>query len=253
MRVAIIGMGFIGKAQARMLAGHDLVTWDIADGTPYPYDAVHSCHFAVICAGTPALPGGSADLSGVMAAVAAVPGIVPVLIRSTVLPGTTDALAAGRPGLTAHAPEFMYEREGTVWSETTDVPFLILGGTPGAREFFAPMLAEVFPGKVYECSALEAELVKYTGNLYWAARVTFVNEMSRICETFGADWEEVRQGWLMHPWVSPQYTGMAGFGPGFGGRCWPKDLSALIAASTEAGYEPRFLEAVQEANARFRA
>ena len=76
--------------------------------------------------------------------------------------------------------------------------------------------------------------------------------MAGIAKAFGVEWESVRQGWLMDPRITPEYTGMAGFPPGFGGRCWPKDLAALIAAAEDAGYDPEFLTAVQEANGRFR-
>jgi UDP-glucose 6-dehydrogenase len=74
-----------------------------------------------------------------------------------------------------------------------------------------------------------------------------------VCEAFGADYENVRAAWLSDPRMTAVYTQRAGYPPGFDGRCWPKDLSALIAASTDAGYQPRFLEAVEAANERFRA
>src|SRR5262249_23046760 len=94
-------------------------------------------------------------------------------------------------------------------------------------------------------------LAKYTANLYWATRVTFVNEMAAIASTFGEDWEEVRAAWLMDSRIDPAYTAMEGFPPGFGGRCWPKDLAALIAASGDAGYFPGFLAAVEDENHNF--
>jgi UDPglucose 6-dehydrogenase len=252
MRAAVIGLGVVGRAQARMLAGHDLVGYDIASGGAYPRDLVGACDFAVVAVGTPQARDGSADLSGVRGALAALPGHLPVLLRSTVPPGTTARFQAGRRGPVCHAPEFMHERQGGAWAETTDVPFLILGGTPQAREFFRPVLAGFFP-KIHECDALTAEIVKYVINLHLAARVTFINEMDAICRAFGADWENVRQAWLMDPRITPEYTGgIAEYGPGFGGRCWPKDLSALIAAAKDAGYVPGFLESVREANERFR-
>jgi UDPglucose 6-dehydrogenase len=76
--------------------------------------------------------------------------------------------------------------------------------------------------------------------------------MAAACAALGADWEQVRQAWLRDERVTPAYTAMDGFPPGFGGRCFPKDLAALIAASSDAGHKAEFLMAVQDANDRFR-
>jgi len=249
--IAVIGMGVVGRSQARMFG--PAVTYDIRQDEPYPSEEIAGCDFAVVAVGTPQSPGGGADLSQVRQAIGVLPAGVPVLLRSTVPPGTTDTLMAAHPGLLiAHAPEFLTERDGGPWPESADVPFMILGGRPEAREYFRSRLPGFFPGGIYECTALEAELAKYTSNLYWAARVTFVNELSRICAAAGADWEDVRAMWLADERVSPAYTSMAGFGPGFGGACWPKDLAALIAASAELGYEALFLRSVEDANHWFR-
>ena len=250
---AVIGhLGVTGRSHAAMLAkGYDLVTYDVAGGVPYPAE-IAGCEFAVVSVGTPAAADGSADLSAVRAAAGALPAGMPVLLRSTVPPGTTAGLAASRPGLVAHAPEFMQERPGGAWPASADVPFLILGGDAAARGFFGPRLEAVFPGVIRECDALTAELVKYTLNLYWAARVTFVNEMAGVAAAFGGDWEQVRAGWLADPRVSDAYTAMGGFPRGFGGRCWPKDLAALRAACRGRGHETVLLDAVAAANERFR-
>ncbi len=250
MRVGIIGLGVIGKAQARMFRDHDLVTYDPAQDDDYPYEALDRCEFAVVCVGTPPLPDGHADLSYLCDAVSALPQGLPVLLRSTVPPTTTDHLFDGS-ALFCHAPEFTGENPAHPWQECSDVPYLILGGSAESRAFFRPRLARVFPGTIHECSALESELTKYTANLYWATRVTFVNELALICQQFGADWENVREAWLQDPRVTSSYTKRARFSPGFGGRCWPKDLSALIAASRDAGYYPEFLDCVHMANERF--
>lgn len=249
MKVGIIGLGIVGQAQVRMFAGHDVVTYDKAHSSHYPFAELAECNFAVICVDTPPLPDGSADLRNLNDALAQLPAGLPVLIRSTVPPGTTGKIE----WMTCHAPEFLHERKGGAWQESADVPFLILGGKPAAREFFAYYLCQVYPGTIYECDALTAELVKYTANAHWAARVTFVNEMARVAQSFGADWESVREAWLQDERVSPAYTQIAGFEPGFDGRCWPKDLTAIARAAQEAGYEAEFLQAILRSNDRFRS
>lgn len=251
MQIAIIGMGIVGTAQARMFRHHDLVTYDPAINDKYPEEQIRSCDFAVICVGTPEADDGKADMSGFHQAMKRLPGTVPVLIRSTVPPGTTAMVAAHRPGHTVFCPEFMHERPGGQWRESSDVPWLILGGLPDATSWFGN---RVFWGRrnVYECDATTGELSKYVANLYWAARVTFVNELSAICDLFHVPWEDIRRAWLQDERVHPAYTAMDGFPPGFGGRCLPKDLSALISASEDEEYSPGFLRAIREANRRFR-
>jgi UDPglucose 6-dehydrogenase len=253
MRVALIGMGVVGQAQAELFKQFMAVTYDPAVNKAYPKSRIAGCDFAVVSVGTPANLDGSNNLEYVYQAVEALPYNKPVLIRSTITPGTMADLQQRYPERwMAHAPEFLHEREGGQWSKSIDVPFMVLGSDRGdALSFFRNALSKVFPGRFYECSAETSEMAKYVANLHWAVKVTFVNEMARICEQLGADWEQVREAWVMDPRVAESYTRMKGFPPGFGGRCWPKDLSALIAASEEAGYHPDFLISVLTANEGF--
>jgi UDPglucose 6-dehydrogenase len=262
MTVGVIGYGVIGQAQERMLrkAGVSLVIYDPAypEYVKYPHAELASCDLAVICVSTPPdeYSANRQNVHNVVAAYEQLPPRLPTVIRSTVVPGMTDWLRTHRDrgALTAHVPEFLQERSGGDWPESTDVPYLILGGSREAQEFFMPWLQQV-RGKqaIHLCSALEAELAKYTANLYWASRVTFVNELAGICRAYGADWEEVRRAWLRDSRVGAAYTRLEGFPPGFGGSCWPKDLDALIMAAADNGYVPEFLKDIREANARFRA
>jgi UDPglucose 6-dehydrogenase len=252
MKVGIIGLGVIGSAQAELFADHDLVTYDPATHAEYPRMDLSKCDLAIICVGTPRAADGHADLTYVGAAIAALPGHVPVVLRSTVPPGTTDRLLGGTDRLYCHAPEFMGENVLHSWQRSSDVPYMILGGDPKSTHYFHERFAQVFRGTIHECTARESELAKYAANLYWATRVTFVNELALICDQFGVDYERVRAAWLSDPRMTSVYTKRAGYPPGFDGRCWPKDLAALIEASTDAGYDPEFLRLVSAANVRFR-
>jgi UDPglucose 6-dehydrogenase len=252
MRVGIIGLGVIGTAQADMFSGHDLVTYDPAIHDTYPVDDLAACDFILMCVGTPEGKNGHADLSYLERAIEALPPVVPVAVRSTVPPGTTDRLLGHTGRLYAHIPEFMGENVLHSWQRPVDVPYMIIGGAPQATVFFRDKFTRVFPGRITTCTARESELAKYAANLYWAARVTFVNELALICQRFGVDYENVRAAWLSDPRMSSEYTQRAGYPPGFDGRCWPKDLAALIAASSDAGYDPMFLRSIAAANGRFR-
>lgn len=250
---AVIGLGVIGSGQYKMLAdaGIRMYAFDTKWGRAYPKSLIDRMDFCVISVGTPEGGDGRADLSAVYASVRAIRPTMPLLIRSTLPPGTTDRLQACRAGLVAHAPEFMHERKGGEWASPTDVPFLILGGTEEAHDFFRPHLSGLFP-KIHECPAIVAEFTKYVVNCHLAARITFINEMAQVSAHYGVDWEDVRAAWLNDPRITPEYTGMRGFEPGFGGRCWPKDLAAIISAADEVGYDAEFLKDIQKANARFR-
>ena len=248
LRAAIIGLGVVGQAQVRLFGDLVHAAYDPVHGVPYPAEAIAECDFAVVAVGTPQAGDGAADLAALEEALGRIPPEMPVLIRSTIPPGTMAGLEKTR-GCVAHMPEFLNEREDGAWRQSRDVPFVILGGQPLAVEYFAVVLRKVTGVQVHECSGLEAELVKYTANCFLAAKVTFVNEMARVCSAFGAKWEDVRDGWLLDPRVGHSHTKVEG--PGFGGRCFPKDLSALIKASEGAGYMPEFLWAVEETNARF--
>jgi UDPglucose 6-dehydrogenase len=68
---------------------------------------------------------------------------------------------------------------------------MIIGGDAESTVFFREKFARVFPGPIHTCSAMESELAKYAANLYWATRVTFVNEFALICKQFGVDYENV--------------------------------------------------------------
>jgi UDPglucose 6-dehydrogenase len=249
MKVGIVGLGVVGSAQVEMFKGCDLVTYDPMMHPDYP-GGMESVDFAVICVGTPSLADGRADLRAVYKAAADLPSGIPVALRSTVPPGTTDSLFTDR--LYAHVPEFMGENTLHSWQRATDVPYMIIGGDAESGLFFRQRFATVYPGVIRTCTVKEAELAKYLANLYWANRVTFVNEFAKICDAFDVDYEHVREVWLTDPRLSEPYTQRAGYPAGFGGRCWPKDISALIAASCDAGYPPDFLQSICEANERFK-
>jgi nucleotide sugar dehydrogenase len=234
---------------------HQVTGYDVTSPLPYPHKKISQCDAAIIAVGTPQGSFGGADLTGLRAALKELPAHVPVLIRSTVPPGTTDAVnAAGR--VAAHWPEYMHERPGGAWPESLDVPFAVVGGPPESLAVLVPVVAEIragADGPVHKCPAVVAELAKYAANIYGAAQLTLVNELAAVAAAHGADWEAVREAWTADPRVAAEYTVMKGFPPGFGGACMPKDLAALISSSFDHGYRPRFLEDIHAANARFRA
>jgi hypothetical protein len=86
----------------------------------------------------------------------------------------------------------------------------------------------------FQYTARDSEFLKYMENAYLATKVTFVTEFRRTCETLGADWPTVREGWLLGPRIEPAHTAALAHAPGFSGKCLPKDLHAIIHAATGA-------------------
>jgi UDPglucose 6-dehydrogenase len=85
-------------------------------------------------------------------------------------------------------------------------------------------------------------------NAYFAVKVTFVNEFRSICQTFGVDWQTVREGWLLDHRVERDHSAAFADAPGFSGKCLPKDLTAITRAATDAGYDPALLAEVIHIN-----
>jgi hypothetical protein len=86
----------------------------------------------------------------------------------------------------------------------------------------------------FQYTARDSEFLKYMENAYLATKVTFVTEFRRTCETLGADWPTVREGWLLGPRIEPAHTAALAHAPGFSGKCLSKDLHAIIQAATGA-------------------
>lgn len=241
MKVAIIGMGSLGQAQKRWLGEHVHVTYDPKYDDDYPIGRIAECDFVIMCVNT-----FECDTANVEVAVAAIPFGRPVLLRSTVPPGTTEKFER-----VVYCPEFIQSPSNGNWNDPDDVPFLILGGHGELTARFKKWLAPVFQhGVIYRCSSRVAELVKYTSNAHLAAKVTLANEMSRIAAAYGVDWRDVEELWRKDPRTGYTHTSVTEMG-GFEGN-FEKDLAAIIYAASLGDYNAEFLMAIEEANARFR-
>lgn len=255
--IALYGYGYVGKAFAQFVWEHAKVTmYDPAYVKRKPEAELAACDAAVICLPTPPNADGTCDTSLVESVVREIPHKL-VLIKSTVSPGTTERLARETGKYIVHSPEFISESTyaNPYYPTMAETPFVILGGQPLGRtawlEFFQNILGPT--AQYFQCTGTEAELIKYTANTYSALKVTFVNEMYEIAHALGADWHTVRSGWLLDQRVEPMSTMVFPHKRGYNGKCLPKDTLALIKSSQKAGYRPRLLQAVHDANLRFAA
>ena len=91
-------------------------------------------------------------------------------------------------------------------------------------------------------------MVKYVANTFYATKVTFCNEMYDICKALDTDWNRVRELWLNDPRVNRMHTAVFANSRGYGGKCFPKDVNAMIKIAEKADVKSMVLEAVNAAN-----
>lgn len=260
MKVGIIGHGYVGKGMERLFApAFDVAVYDIA--TQPDANVLAGSDLILICVPTPMVEDGSCDTSMVKEAVSVTwprsDAHKPLIcIKSAVPPGFTDFLNFRDQTDVYHAsPEYM--GEGTNFVPAWDYPdprdsrshdFVIVGGPRAVEvlDFFQRVMATT--ARYVACTAIEAELTKRIENAFFATKVTFVNEMARIAAAHGVDWHTLRELWLLDSRVGRSHTAVFKDRPGFGGKCLPKDLSALIDEAKKAGVEAHLLEAIRETN-----
>lgn len=269
MRIGIVGMGVVGGATAEVLRPHhELHGYDkFKPGYESLQTVVQRSEVMFICVPTPMRTSGEIDLTNLHTSVQEILGWysrssqplppLTIVIRSTAVSGTTDSLVqqyADLPVRWAFNPEFLTEASAVEDCKRSD---RIVIGANDAETF--DIVARVYREAGFSCPILHvdiktAEMIKYASNAFLATKVTFANELRKICELFQVDWKRVAQIVGMDPRIGHshfQVPGPDGDG-GFGGKCLPKDLNALIYLAREHGYPPHFLEEVWRSNLKFR-
>jgi GDP-mannose 6-dehydrogenase len=227
--------------------------------------AVLQTEISLVCVGTPGLRNGKLDLGHIERVCRELGEALRrkdefhlVVLRSTVLPGTTQSVIvplleeasgkrAGSDFAVCFNPEFI--REGTAVADFFDPPFTVLGSGSGERLQPLRDLYEGLPGRVFETHLASAEMVKYACNAFHAVKVGFANELGTLCKNFGVSTPEVAEIFTSDTRlnISPAYLS-PGFA--FGGSCLPKDLRALIYRAKEFDLSLPLLEEVLPSNAR---
>lgn len=212
--------------------------------------------FVFICVGTPSGVDGEADLQYVRSAAKSIAETMahPLVIinKSTVPVGTGDwtreIIERAQPAPIAFevvsCPEFL--REGAAIADFMNPDRTVLGSTNAeAAESVAKLYAPL-DAPVVITDIRTAEMIKYASNAFLATRISFINEISIICERLGADVTEVARGMGIDKRIGPHFL-QAGIG--FGGSCFPKDVKALANMAQTHGMHPQLLNAVMEINA----
>jgi GDP-mannose 6-dehydrogenase len=227
-------------------------------------DAVLNSEVSFVCVGTPSLKNGKLDLSHIEnvareigAAIRQKTSPHVFVLRSTVLPGTTETIVlpilekesgkkCGQDFTVCYNPEFM--REGSAVADFLNPPYTILGASD--TNHLAPLreLYKNVPATLYETTIPVAEMVKYFSNCYHALKVGFANEMGTMCKHLGVDAQAVTKIFTSDTKlnISPAYLS-PGFA--FGGSCLPKDLRAITYKAKELDLKLPVLESLMHSNA----
>jgi UDPglucose 6-dehydrogenase len=217
-------------------------------------EAVPGAEYAVIAVSTPEGKRGEADLSYVEAAAksigASADGPLVVVNKSTVPPLTGDMVSdvlrlhTRHPVSVVSNPEFL--REGSAIQDFMHPDRVVVGSHDRqAAEKVAALYAPLEAPILVTPNIYTAEMVKYASNAFLATRISFINEIARICERVDADAKLVAAGMGMDKRIGPSFLDA---GIGYGGSCFPKDVAALAALAERFNYHPELLHAVMDIN-----
>lgn len=248
--VGIIGVGMVGGALARyflevkkLKREGDIFLYD-ADPKKGCGDDVNRADIVFVAVPTPRnKTTGVCDTSIVEEAFGTLDDGKIAVIKSTVSPGTTIALQKKFPRLKVlFSPEFLTEKNA--WSDTIHPDRQIVGFTEGNEKAAAEVLKLLpkapfqSPSKTNHLTALEAELVKYAGNVFLSRKVVFANALAKIAEKVGANYNNVRSGMSADARIGPSHLNVDyNAYRGFGGYCFPKDTSALMMFAKDEGLD----------------
>jgi UDPglucose 6-dehydrogenase len=222
---------------------------------PSPFDEADAYFIAV---GTPPSPDGAADVSAVFAVAERIARIAKksalIVVKSTVPVGTCDAVdaragALKKDGVTLEVvsnPEFL--KEGTAVPDFFRPDRVVLGArSEAAREMLRTLYAplQLSGERIVFTDPRSSELTKYAANTMLAMRVSFMNELARLCHATGADVHAVRLGVGSDTRIGKRFLYA---GPGYGGSCFPKDVQALFHLGRSHGVPMRMAEATHLAN-----
>jgi UDPglucose 6-dehydrogenase len=230
--------------------------------------AIRGAEIVIIAVGTPMADDGSADLSAVFAVAETIGKTLEaeavekgaenvfkvVVTKSTVPVGTADRIKeiigklTSAPFAVASNPEFL--KEGTAISDFMKPDRVVIGSDhPRALDALRHLYAAFVRAtdRIHAMDARSAELTKYASNALLATRISFMNDLAVLAEKLGADIEPVRKAVGADARIGPKFLFP---GPGYGGSCFPKDISALLFTGRSVDHELALLRATEEVNVR---
>tara|TARA_Y100001958_G_C21216129_1_gene541537 strand:+ start:669 stop:1538 length:870 start_codon:yes stop_codon:yes gene_type:complete len=266
-KIGIIGKGFVGSAVAHGFSAQTGYSAEIRIFDKDPIrsensleETVNQSDFIFLSVPTPASNTGQIDLSIVDEALSEIDKINKsdsniVLLRSTVTPGTSLMLQKKFSNLRiVFNPEFLTERSALF--DFINQSRVILGGdskyTKKVKDLYKHRFGDYLP--VIETNYETAELIKYMNNLFFATKVSFLNEMKLVADKTNVDWDKAMEGFVMDGRVGHSHLSVPGPDGklGFGGSCFPKDIQAMINLGKSMGLDMHTISGAWKTNLQVR-
>jgi UDPglucose 6-dehydrogenase len=278
--IGVVGVGWVGLVTAACFAelGHPIVARDIlpekvealsrgettihepglddllrrnAERITFTTDMgelLDAARLLFVCVDTPPTYSGDADLSRVRSVVSEMPadGGHVLIMKSTVPAGTGESIRRDLPGLAyVSCPEFL--KEGSAVEDFMHPDRVVIGADAEdeAAGDAVAALYEPLGGSVVRTDVASAEMIKLASNAFLATKISFINEIANVCEEVGANVDEVARGMGLDERIGSSFLRA---GIGYGGSCFPKDVSALKMLAGNSGYHFQLLNAVIEVN-----
>jgi len=215
-------------------------------------EAIRESDFFFVCVGTPATYAGDADLSAIWTVLDELPRVdrrAVLVMKSTVPVGTGEKVAAAlhargleNVGYVSN-PEFL--SEGSAVRDFLEPDRIIVGAFDYVDAAAVEKLHSAIDAPVVRTDVASAEMIKLASNAFLGTRISFINEIANVCELVGADVEQVARGMGLDRRIGEKYLHP---GIGFGGSCFPKDISFLKLLAGNSGYHFQLLNSVIEVN-----
>jgi len=264
MKLGIVGNGFVGSA---ILHGFILHVDDVIIYDSNPKRSTHSLEdlaneadVIFICVPTPMFESGECDLSIVKNVTSELTKYENaknkvIVIKSTVVPGTVESIAKEYPDMNfVFNPEFLTERKARL--DFINTSRIVLGSNkPEALQVVEALYRLRFPyTKIIKTDFGTAQLIKYMANCFFATKVSFMNEMYQVCEAINGDWNTAVEGLITDGRIGNSHIDVPGHDGdfGFGGKCFPKDLNAMIKKAESLGVKPVVMKGAWKKNEEVR-
>ncbi len=260
-KIGIVGQGFVGSAIREGLKSfYSLKTYDLDHSKSTVEslkDLVDLSDLIFVCLPTPMRKSGMCDTRIVAETILKIDELSSdkekiVIIKSTVPPGTTEKLQKKCSNISLNfSPEFLTEANS--FEDFKNQTRIIIGG-PGAKKI-KQMFRKPFPNiPIVVTRSKTAEMVKYFTNCFLASKVIFANQMYDICDKSDIDYDKVCEYALLDQRIGKSHLAVPGPDGdlGYGGHCFPKDISALIHYANNFDIDTDFLSQVRKSNQAYR-